>query len=257
MDRAGDAVSLRRALRPLMRPEIRAVPPVRAAWRGLARRDELAFWRSRPGLVADSNREWVYTSCFDVAREWYAGKRILDVGCGPRGSLDWATDAAERIGLDPLAHRYLELGVDPGAMEYVKGVAERMPFADASFDVVSSINSLDHVDDVRRAASEILRVLAPGGLVLVATELNHRARLTEPQTFGWDVLELLSPPLELLKELRLADSGSGMDETLARPAPYRNGEGVLVAKLRAPIALEPMDRAPSPGRPGTRARPRA
>jgi ubiquinone/menaquinone biosynthesis C-methylase UbiE len=121
-------------------------------------------------------------------------------------------------------------------MEYVKGVAEQVPFDDDSFDVVSSINSLDHVDDVRRAAAEMIRVLRPGGRLLIATELNHRARLTEPQTFGWEIVEAFAPPLEVLKEARLADSGLGMDQSLGRPRRYSGGPGVLLAKLRAPSA---------------------
>jgi SAM-dependent methyltransferase len=231
-------VSVRRALRPLMRPAIRALPPVRGLWRLLGRRAELDFWRRRPDLICDHQREWVYTRCFGVDRGWYREKRILDVGCGPRGSLDWATDAAARVGLDPLADEYLALGVDAGAMEYVRGVAERMPFPTDSFEVVASINALDHVDDVRRAAAEMVRVLRPGGLLLLATELNHRARLTEPQTFGWEVVELFAPPLELVEERRYEDSGAGIDRSLADAVPYRDPQGhrlgVLVAKLRAP-----------------------
>ena len=221
-----------------MRPAVRAVPPVGLAWRWLARRAELDYWRGRPDLVADERREWVFTRCFDVERGWYRGKRILDVGCGPRGSLDWAADAAARVGLDPLADDYLALGVDGRAMDYVAGVAESMPFADASFDAVASINSLDHVDDVGRAVAEMIRVLRPGGLLLVATELNHRARLTEPQTFGWEIVRSFSPPLEVLSEARLRDSGAGIDESLARRQPYDDPAGaepgVLVMKLRAP-----------------------
>ena len=30
-----------------------------------------------------------------------------DIGCGPRGSLEWATMAAERVGLDPPVNKYL------------------------------------------------------------------------------------------------------------------------------------------------------
>ena len=219
-----------------MRPGIRALPPVGALWRALGRRAELDFWRRHPGLVSDAHREWVFTRCFGIDRDWYRGKRILDVGCGPRGSLDWATDAAARVGLDPLADRYAELDVDTRAMDYVNGVAERMPFEDDSFDVVSTINSLDHVDDIRRAAAEMIRVLRPGGLLLIATELNHRARLTEPQTFSWEIIEAFVPPLEVLEETQLADSGAGMDQSLARAVPYGGGHGVLLAKLRAPSA---------------------
>ena len=221
-------------MRPLMRPAVRAIPPVGLAWRVLGRRDELAYWRRSPHLVSDGSRERSFTDWFGVERGWYAGKRMLDVGCGPRGSLDWAADAAARVGLDPLADHYLELGVDGAAMEYVTGVAEAMPFDDDAFDVVSSINSLDHVDDVPRTVAEIIRVLRPGGLLLLATELCHRPRLTEPQSFGWEVLAAFAPPLEVVEERRLADTGEGIDASVARAAPYEAGPGVLVAKLRAP-----------------------
>jgi SAM-dependent methyltransferase len=219
-----------------MRPRVRTFPPVRAVWRALGRRDELKFWRGHPQFVSDGRREHAFTEWFGVERDWYAGKRMLDVGCGPRGSLDWATDAEVRVGLDPLAERYLELGVDATAMEYVRGVAEMLPFGDDEFDVVSTINSLDHVDDVPSAAAEMVRVLRPGGLLLIVTELNHRPRLTEPQSFGWEVLDTFVPPLEALEERRLACSDRGIDASVAAGVPYEHGPGVLVAKLRAPIS---------------------
>ena len=226
----------RRALRPLMRPGLRALPPVRGLWRALGRRAELAFWKSGPPCIGDGQREWSYTEGFGIERDWYRGKRILDVGCGPRGSLDWATDAEARVGLDPLAEEYLRMGIDGEAMDYVAGVAERMPFPDASFDVVGSFNSLDHVDDVPRAAAEIARVLRPGGLFLLTTELNHRARLTEPQTFGWEVTRLFEPLLVVVEERRYLDNGAGFDETLRAAIPYDDPAderpGLLAAKLR-------------------------
>ena len=222
----------KRLLRGLMRPGLRrAFPPLRMVWTRLGRRAELEFWQSHPEIVGDGRREWAYTELFGIERGWYRGKRVLDVGCGPRGSLDWATDAAARVGLDPLAAEYVRLGVDTDAMEYVAGVAESMPFADASFDVVGSFNSLDHVDNVERAAAEIARVLSPGGLLLLATDVAHRARLTEPQTFGWEVTRVFEPALTLVEERRYAHTG-GFDDSLRDAVPHAgDGPGVLVAKL--------------------------
>jgi SAM-dependent methyltransferase len=45
----------------------------------------------------------------------------------------------------------------------VLGVGEHLPFADASFDAVLSMNVLEHVRDPFRCASEIARVVRPGG----------------------------------------------------------------------------------------------
>lgn len=202
------------------------------AWTRFARRAELSFWDSRRDMVGDGKREWCYTELFGIEPGWYGGKRILDIGCGPRGSLDWATQAAARVGLDPLAEEYIAMGADPEAMDYVVGVAEAIPFGDASFDVVGSFNSFDHVEDVDRVTAEITRVLRPGGLFLLGTDVAHRPRLMEPQTFGWDVARSFEPPFEVVDERRYADRG-GFDWAVRDAIPHDgDGPGVLVAKLK-------------------------
>ena len=231
---------MKRLLRPLMRPALRErLPPLARAWTSLGRRAELRFWETAmtDGRLAGGDRKAFFMTHVELDRSFYAGKRILDVGCGPRGELDWAEMAAERVGLDPLAARYLELMPQEARerMRYVEGVAERMPFADSAFDVVVSINSLDHVEDVGRAAEEIKRVLAPSGTFLLFTELGHRARLTEPQVFSWEILELFAPELEPVYERRFEDSGGGIDLSVERAEPYDESRpphpGVLVARL--------------------------
>jgi SAM-dependent methyltransferase len=156
--------------------------------RGYKQYRELVFWKDRaahePVLVND-HYAFFYTTCFGLDEAFYRGKRIMDIGCGPRGSLEWAGMAAERVGLDPLANEYLKLGAARHAMKYVAAPAEEMPFADGYFDVVCSFNSLDHVDDLVRTIAEIKRVVKPGGLFLLIVEANHPAMVTEPVTFGW------------------------------------------------------------------------
>lgn len=156
--------------------------------RGYKQYRELFFWKERaanePVLVND-HYAFFYTAYFGLDAAFYTGKRILDIGCGPRGSLEWAAMAAERVGLDPLANEYLKLGAKRHAMKYVAAPAEDMPFADGYFDVACSFNSLDHVDDLARTIAEIKRVVTPGGLFLLIVEANHPAMVTEPVTFGW------------------------------------------------------------------------
>src|SRR4029079_10710133 len=100
-----------------------------------------------------------YTSHFGLSASDYAGKRILDIGCGPRGSLEWADMTAERVGLDPLADEYLKLGAKNHKMSYVAAPSEKIPFPDGHFDVVCSFNSLDHVDDIPTTINKIIRVV--------------------------------------------------------------------------------------------------
>jgi ubiquinone/menaquinone biosynthesis C-methylase UbiE len=51
---------------------------------------------------------------------------------------------------------------------FVEGEAERLPFADASFDVVISNGVIDLIPDKDAAFSELHRVLVPGGRLQIA-----------------------------------------------------------------------------------------
>lgn len=112
---------------------------------------ELMYWKSvarREGQLANDHYQRIYTSLLGLDVSFYAGKRILDIGCGPRGTLEWADMAAERVGLDPLVESYRALGIDQHKMRYVNAPSEQIPFEDGHFDVILSLNSLDHVDDL-------------------------------------------------------------------------------------------------------------
>jgi Methyltransferase domain len=105
---------------------------------------EWAYWKSRQieeGTLKNSWYEDIYTRCVGIDREFYTNKKILDVGCGPRGSLEWAEMAAERVGLDPLVERYRSLGIDRHGARYVNAPAEDIPYHDSYFDVVTSRQS--------------------------------------------------------------------------------------------------------------------
>ena len=96
------------------------------------------------------------------------GLQVLDVGCGQ--GIDvyrYALAGAEATGIDltprhvDLARQHLEaMGLQA---EILQGDAERLPFADDSFDRVSSNGVLHHTPDMPAALSEIRRVLTPGG----------------------------------------------------------------------------------------------
>jgi SAM-dependent methyltransferase len=203
-------------------------------------RAELLYWWQRLDEEDELGNRWyegLFTEPFGLTKEDYAGKRVLDVGCGPRGSLEWADVAAERVGLDPLADSYLRLGADRHAMSYVAGTIENPPLPAGHFDVVASINSLDHVDDIERACRGLARVLAPGGILLILTELRHEVRAAEPQDFSWEVLELFPPQLQVVERRDLERTHDGLGASVRNPKPFdhaneRPRPAVLVAKLR-------------------------
>ena len=96
------------------------------------------------------------------------GLRVLDVGNGQGIDLARYSQAgAEAVGIDltprhvELANAHLEaLGL---AGESIRGDGEMLPFADGSFDRVSSNGVLHHTPDMAAALREIRRVLKPGG----------------------------------------------------------------------------------------------
>jgi SAM-dependent methyltransferase len=148
------------------------------------------------GRLGNAHYEALFTGLVGLSADDYAGKAVLDVGCGPRGSLEWAGAARRRVGLDPLADDYRELGAGAHAMEYVAAAAEAMPFDDAEFDVVASFNALDHVDDLAAAVSEVKRVLRPGGHLVLAVEVGHAPTWSEPQELSWDAWQTFEPELQ-------------------------------------------------------------
>jgi ubiquinone/menaquinone biosynthesis C-methylase UbiE len=207
---------------------------------------EIAFWESRlqaQGVLTNDHFEYFYTTHFGLEKAFYHGKRIVDIGCGPRGSLEWATEADIRIGIDPLARMYRQLGTDRHTMQYVACGAENLPISNGTFDVVSSFNSLDHVDDLNKAIDEIIRVLAPQGYFLLLTDIHRHPTVLEPIAYTWDVVERFLSELEVMEQRQVEQTvfspeGFGdIYQSLRRGTSYNHNDtrernGILSVKFR-------------------------
>ena len=207
---------------------------------------EIAYWKSRwqqQGVLTNDHFEYFYTAHFDLDKKFYLGKKILDIGCGPRGSLEWATEADMCVGIDPLAAEYRQLGTSGHSMHYIACDAETLPFPNDTFDVVSSFNSLDHVDDLDKVIAEIVRVIAVQGYFLLITDIHPQPTVLEPYAYTWDIVERFQPELEVMKQRQVEQTvfspeGFGdIYQSLRRGIPYnhkdrRERNGILSAKLR-------------------------
>lgn len=101
-------------------------------------------------------------------------RRVLDVGCGTARLLRRARQRypdADLVGIDP-ARQMLRTAAaaTPAALaiRYVRAAAERLPFAPHTFDLVVATLSLRHWTDPAAGIAEIGRILAPGGVLVIA-----------------------------------------------------------------------------------------
>jgi SAM-dependent methyltransferase len=102
------------------------------------------------------------------------GERWLDLGCGSGNVAELAARAgADVIGLD-LSPRLIDVARERATaggfdIEYVVGDAQKLPFADAAFDVVSSAVGIMFAPDQAKAAAELARVVRAGGRIGLAS----------------------------------------------------------------------------------------
>ncbi|ERN42566.1 methylase involved in ubiquinone/menaquinone biosynthesis [Rubidibacter lacunae KORDI 51-2] len=117
------------------------------------------------------------------------GTTVIDVGCGIGGS---SRMLAREYGFSVTGvtissgqvRRARELTPDGLDATFVVGDAMALDFPDASFDVVWSIEAGPHIPDKALFAKELLRVLKPGGILVVA-DWNQRDDRQKPLNF-WE-----------------------------------------------------------------------
>jgi SAM-dependent methyltransferase len=92
--------------------------------------------------------------------------RILDVGCGTGANLQMLGDhgVAEGVDVSPEA---IEFCRARGLSRLKQGAAEALPYEDASFDLVTALDVVEHLDDDVAGLKEVQRVLRPRGRALL------------------------------------------------------------------------------------------
>lgn len=170
---------------------------------------ELQYWKNQyPSYQQEKLTFEATTYYLELFSKWFAfdGKIAVDIGCGPKGLLPHVF-ARLKIGVDPLMSRYYQSGYQ--ALQqyqtlYLAGMGEAIPLGDECADVAYCVNVLDHTRNPETVLIEIGRILKPGGLFVLYTDLRTAAQVEplHPIAFSksW-VLEMLGSlgftPLEI------------------------------------------------------------
>src|ERR1043166_1622681 len=128
--------------------------------------------------------------CREIAKR---KPRILDVGCGTGANLQMLSQFGAAEGVD-VSSEALEFCRARGLARVKQGAAETLPYEDASFDLVTGLDVVEHLDDDLSGLREMRRVLRPGGRALLFVPAfmflwgvqddisNHRRRYTLRET---------------------------------------------------------------------------
>jgi SAM-dependent methyltransferase len=150
------------------------------------------------------------------------GARVLDLCSGPGYVAAAARERGATVtGID-ISSAMVELAgeLSPG-IHFVQGDAERLPFADDSFDAVVANFAILHLGEPERAAMEVARVLAPGGKAALSVwDAPGRCRL-----------------LGLLTEAVAAAGGTVPAATPAGPDFFRFSDPAELERLLADTGL--------------------
>jgi SAM-dependent methyltransferase len=130
-----------------------------------ARENEKAALRGNPSFVWRAGQERRLEMIRSAAGDRLRG-RVFEDGCGVGMYLSrLAKDARQAVGLE-IEHERAQ-DARKLASQVVCGRGEELPFPDHTFDLILSHEVLEHVQDDRLAAREIVRTLRPGGRLVL------------------------------------------------------------------------------------------
>lgn len=179
--------------------------------------DSRDFWWNRDFLQLMSDR-WALS----------AVRNVLDVGCGvghwtrclapllPPGCQITGIDRESRW-VDEARKRSAETGAV--SMSFCQGEAERLPFPDETFDMVTCQTFLIHMKDPVAVIREMIRVLTRGGLLVIVEPNNMASNVS-----GIELQQPISEVLSLLElQLRCERGKMNLGEGFNSLGPFVTG----------------------------------
>ncbi len=136
-------------------------------------------------LLPDEHRKTLihaeHLARYRLAASLVQDGRVLDAACGEGYGTALLSDAGARraVGIDnagdAVSHARAKYGLD-----YRHADVTALPFADGSFDLVVSFETIEHVADPPSALAEFRRVLTEDGLLIISTPNSRAYRVGNP-----------------------------------------------------------------------------
>jgi 2-polyprenyl-3-methyl-5-hydroxy-6-metoxy-1,4-benzoquinol methylase len=109
---------------------------------------------------------------YALAKEFVQGKKVLDIACGEGYGSHILAETAEMVqgvDIDESVITKAKTKYQRKNIGFTAGSVEKIPFELASFDVVVSFETLEHISAHDSMLEEIKRVMKPGGILLIST----------------------------------------------------------------------------------------
>jgi ubiquinone/menaquinone biosynthesis C-methylase UbiE len=166
--------------------------------------------KSAPGY--DRQISFFERILFGEGREWVCSQaqgRVLELACGTARNLRFYPDGVEVTGVE-LSPEMLAIGRRRAeeighSADLRLGDVQKLEFADESFDTVTCTLGFCTIPDTSAAAKEALRVLRPGGALLMLEHVRSPVgvvrgaqRMLEPLAVRFEADHLLREPLDYL-----------------------------------------------------------
>jgi SAM-dependent methyltransferase len=168
----------------------------------------------------------------EIARQ-EPGGRLLDVGCAAGFFLAPAADRFDVRGVE-ISGYAAQFARDRFGLDVVTGELADAGFPDASFDVVTLWDTIEHLAAPKATLREVARIVRPGGLVVISTG-NVESRLARRGLERWS---LMAPPGHLF--FFSPDTLGRLLRDCGFTPTRRTGDGIVSTRPRLqswPVAL--------------------
>ena len=149
----------------------------------------------------------------------WSGRQVLEVSCGHGGGASYLTRTLRPksytgLDLNAAGIRFCRRRHQVGGLQFVRGDAGRLPFADASFDIVLNVEASHCYPDFPRFLAEVARVLRPGGHFVYADFRFNSVIAPWEQALAAAPLQLVHSRIINPEVLRGMDRNSARSEQL-------------------------------------------